>query len=102
MAETLLSLVLSILVIESADSIRSLYRLFSGITRKSLNAFNFAYSYTKAGYLRFMNSTTSLAFKLVHSQSSCVLTIPWSPSLVTYLNLYQNFSTMLPIMVQII
>ena len=38
--ETLFLLVLSILAMESADSIRSLYRHFlAGITEKSLNAF---------------------------------------------------------------
>ncbi|EHG32882.1 hypothetical protein HMPREF9467_01427, partial [, partial [[Clostridium] clostridioforme 2_1_49FAA] len=51
---------------ESADSIRSLYRHFlSGITQKSLTAFYYACSYSKADYSRFMNVTASLALKLI-------------------------------------
>lgn len=51
---------------ESADSIRSLYRHFlSGITTKSLNAFYYACSYAKADYSAFMNVTARLALKLV-------------------------------------
>ncbi len=54
---------------ESADSIRSLYRHFlSGITGKSLNAFYYACSYAKVDYSRFMNVTVSLALKLVPDQ----------------------------------
>ncbi len=57
-AETLFLLVLSMLVMESADSIRSLYRHFlSGITGKSLNAFYYACFYAKVNYSRFMNVT---------------------------------------------
>ena len=57
------------LVMESADSIRSLYRHFlSGITGKSLNAFYYACSYAKVDYSRFMNVTASLALKLVPAQ----------------------------------
>jgi len=64
--ETLFLLVLSILALESADSIRSLYRHFlSGITRKSLNAFYYACSYAKADYSRFMNVTAQMALKLI-------------------------------------
>lgn len=64
--ETLFLLVLSILALESADSIRSLYRHFlSGITRKSLNAFYYACSYAKADYSNFMNATASIALKLI-------------------------------------
>ena len=64
--ETLFLLVLSILALESADSIRSLYQHFlSGITEKSLNAFYYACSYAKADYSRFMNITVSMARKLV-------------------------------------
>ncbi len=51
---------------ESADSIRSLYRHFlSGITKKSLNAFYYACSYAKVDYSAFMNVTARLALRLV-------------------------------------
>ena len=64
--EALFLLVLSMLVLESADSIRFLYRHFlSGITEKSLNAFYYACSYAKADYSRFMNVTASMALKLI-------------------------------------
>ena len=65
-AETLFLLVLSMLAMESADSIRSLYRRFlSGITLKSLNAFYYACSHAKADYSVFMNVTARLALRLV-------------------------------------
>lgn len=64
--ETLFLLVLSMLVMESAGSIRSLYRHFlSGITKKSLNAFYYACSYAKADYSRFMNVTAAMALNLI-------------------------------------
>lgn len=64
--ETLFLLVLSILAMESAYSIRSLYRHFlSGITEKSLNAFYYACSYAKADYSKFMNTTAGIALKLI-------------------------------------
>ena len=51
---------------ESADSIRSLYRHFlSGITAKSLNAFYYACSYAKVDCSVFMNVTARLALHLV-------------------------------------
>lgn len=51
---------------ESADSIRSLYRHFlSGITAKSLNAFYYACSYAKVDCSAFMNVTARLALRLV-------------------------------------
>lgn len=54
------------LAMESAHSIRSLYRHFlSGITEKSLNAFYYACSYAKVDYSRFMNVTASMALKLI-------------------------------------
>ncbi len=57
---------LSILAMESAVSIRSLYRHFlSGITQKSLNAFYYACSYAKADYSGFMNITAGMALKLI-------------------------------------
>ena len=65
-ADTLFLLVLSILALESAHSIRFLYRHFlSGITGKSLNAFYFACSYAKADYSRFMNTTARIALRLI-------------------------------------
>lgn len=64
--ETLFLLVLSMLALESADSIRSLYQHFlSGITEKSLNAFYYACSYAKVDYSGFMNVTASMALKLI-------------------------------------
>lgn len=64
--ETLFLLVLSILAMESADSIRSLYRHFlSGITKKSLNAFYYACSYAKADFSAFMNVTAAIALKMI-------------------------------------
>ena len=54
------------LAVESADSVRSLYRHFlSGITEKSLNAFYYACSYARVDYSRFMNVTASMALKLI-------------------------------------
>ena len=54
------------LAMESADSIRSLYRRFlSGITLKSLNAFYYACSYAKADVSIFMNVTSRLALRLI-------------------------------------
>lgn len=64
--ETLFLLVLSILVMESADSIRSLYRHFlAGITKKSLNAFYYACLYAKVDHSRFMNVTADMALRLI-------------------------------------
>ena len=57
---------LSILAMESAHSIRFLYRHFlSGITEKSLTSFYYACSYAKVDYSRFMNVTASMALKLI-------------------------------------
>lgn len=51
---------------ESADSIRSLFRHFlSGITQKSLNTFYYACSYARVDYSRFMIVTARLALNLV-------------------------------------
>lgn len=51
-------LILSILALESAHSIRFLYRHFlSGITTKSLNAFYYACSYAKVDCSGFTNVT---------------------------------------------
>lgn len=61
-------LVLSILAMESADSIRSLYRHFlSRITDKSLTAFYYACSYAKVDYSSFMNVTAAMALKRIPS-----------------------------------
>ncbi|WP_330414894.1 transposase, partial [Agathobacter rectalis] len=65
-AETLFLLVLSILALESAHSIRFLYRHFlSGITKKSLNAFYYVCSYAKVDYSGFMNVTARIALQLI-------------------------------------
>ena len=65
-AESLFLLVLAILVMESADSIRSLYRHFlSDTTAKSLNAFYYACFYARVDCSVFMNIIARLAFKLV-------------------------------------
>ena len=65
-AETLFLLVLSILALESAHSIRFLYRHFlSGITKKSLNAFYYACSYAKVDCSGFMNVTAKTALHLI-------------------------------------
>ena len=59
-------LILSILTLESAHSIRFLYQHFlSGITKKSLNVFYYACSYAKVDYSKFMNTTARIALKLI-------------------------------------
>lgn len=59
-------LVLSMLAMESADSIRSLYRHFlSTVTEKSLNAFYYVCSYAKVDYSAFMNVTARLALGII-------------------------------------
>ena len=64
--ETLFLLVLSILAVGPAGSIRPLYRHFlSGTTKKSLNAFYYACSYAKADYSGFMNATAGMALMLI-------------------------------------
>ena len=64
--ETLFLFVLSILAMESADSIRSLYKHFlAGITSKSLNEFCYACSYAKVDCSEFMNVTAKLALRLI-------------------------------------
>ena len=65
-ADTLFLLILSILTLESAHSIRFLYQHFlSGITEKSLNVFYYACSYAKVDYSRFMNTTVRITLKLI-------------------------------------
>lgn len=61
-------LILSILALESAHSIRFLYRHFlSGITTKSLNAFYYACSYAKVDCSGFMNVTAKIDLHLIES-----------------------------------
>lgn len=65
-AETMFLFILAILALESAKSIRFLYRHFlAGITVKSLNAFYYMCSYSKVDYNRFMNITARTALKLI-------------------------------------
>ena len=65
-AQNLFLLVLSMLALESARSIRFLYRHFlSSFTNKSLNAFYYICSYTKVNYFRFLSVTASLALKII-------------------------------------
>lgn len=65
-AESLFLLMLLILTMESADSIRSLYRHFlSGISFKFLNAFYYACSYAKIDHATFLNVTAKLARDLI-------------------------------------
>lgn len=103
-AETLFLLALSILAMESAHSIRFLYRHFlSGITEKSLNAFYYACSYAKADYSKFMNVTASVALKLIPEiLRSQPVFLCIDDTMVSkfgkILNMNQNFSTMLCIM----
>lgn len=64
--ESLFLLVLSILTVESADSIHTLYKHFlSKLTEKSLNAFYYACSYAKIKCCRFMNVTTRMALQII-------------------------------------
>ena len=64
--ESLFLLVLSMLAIESADSIRLLYKHFlSRVTEKSLNAFYYACSYAKIDCSKFMNVTARLAMQII-------------------------------------
>lgn len=64
--ESLFLLVLSMLAVESADSIQLLYKHFlSKVTEKSLNAFYYACSYAKIDCSRFMNVTAHLALQII-------------------------------------
>ena len=64
--DTLFLLILSMPAVESADSIRPLYRHFlPGITDKSLNAFYYACSYAEIDCSRFMNITASMALRII-------------------------------------
>ena len=107
-AETLFLLVLSILVVESAVSIRSLYRHFlAGATKKSLNAFYYACSYTKADYSKFMNTTAGMALELIpenysHSLCFCALITQWPRNLAKNSRMFQSFLTIPRIIAQTI
>lgn len=104
-AESLFLLVLSMLVMESTHSIRSLYIYFlSGITEKSLNAFYYACSYAKVDYSRFMNITASIALKLIPGlleSQPVFLCIDYTmvPKFGKNLKMHQNSLTMRHIMV---
>ena len=54
------------LAVESADSVRSLYKHFlSKVTGKSLNAFYYVCSYVKIDCSKFMNITARLAMQMI-------------------------------------
>ena len=64
--ESLFLLVLSMLAVESVDSIHMLYRHFlSKVTEKSLNAFYYACSYAKIDCHKFMNTTARMALQII-------------------------------------
>ncbi len=65
-AENLFMFVLSVIALESANSIRFLYTHFlKGISRKSLNAFYYTCSYAKLDYSKFMGITAKIAISLI-------------------------------------
>lgn len=65
-AESLAFLLVSMLALESAGSIRSLYRHFlAKATGKSLNAFYYLCSYAKVDYSSFMATTARLALGII-------------------------------------
>lgn len=65
-AKNLFLFVLSIIALESAPSIRFLYRHFiCKITEKSLNAFYYMCSYAKVDYTVFMKTTASVALRII-------------------------------------
>lgn len=65
-AQSLFLLLVSMLALESASSIRFLYQHFlSKVTEKSLNAFYYACSYAKVNYSAFMNVTVKIALKVI-------------------------------------
>lgn len=66
--DNLFLFVLSIIALESADSIRFIYRHFiSKISDKSLNAFYYACSYAKVDYTLFMTAIISTALRIIPS-----------------------------------
>ena len=65
-AENVFMFVLSVIALESANSIRFLYTHFlKGISRKSLNAFYYTCSYAKLDYSKFMGITAKIAISLI-------------------------------------
>ena len=67
-ANNLFLFVLAILALESAPSIRFLYRHFiCKLTKKSLTAFYYLLSYAKIDYTLFMKTTVSLALQMIPS-----------------------------------
>lgn len=59
-------MLIAMISLESADSIRFLYKHFiSKITQKSLNAFYYACSYAKVDYSEFMCTTTKIVLKVI-------------------------------------
>lgn len=64
--ENLFLLIIAIIAMETAYSIRNLYNHFiSRITNKSLNAFYYACSYAKIDYSNFMSITAELVLKMI-------------------------------------
>ena len=64
-AENLFMIILVMLAVESAPSIRLLYNHFiCKITTKTLNMFYNTYSHAKGDYSKFINTNASLALKL--------------------------------------
>ena len=67
-AENLFLFVLSVLALESANSVRFLYTHFlKSISEKSLNAFYYTCSYAKVDYSKFMNITANIAISIIPS-----------------------------------
>ena len=65
-AHKLFLFALSIIALESAPSIRFLYRHFiCKITEKSLNSFYYVCSYAKVDYTAFMKTTASVALRII-------------------------------------
>ena len=65
-ARNLFLFVLSIIALESAPSIRFLYRHFiRKLTEKSLNTFYYMCSYAKVDYTVFMKTTASVALRII-------------------------------------
>lgn len=64
--ESLCLMLIAMLSLENADSIRFLYKHFiSKVTQKSLNAFYYACSYANVDYSEFMCTTAKIALKII-------------------------------------
>lgn len=71
-AESLCLMLVSVLALESAQSVRFLYRHFiCKITKKSLTAFYYACSYAKVDYSAFMNVTSKTALRIIPESLRC-------------------------------